>query len=148
MELEALMDKVSDQILHFLKAIEVRREKLLTLTNELMIAGAYYAFLSQTVGCSPYTIIGAENIREFLGIIFWNITITPKAGKPYNLYLDVLLDKDGWLITTEVWADSDNGGQDLIKEFSERRATNLEECWTQIDEAIEDLNTYKNMFKE
>ena len=142
------MDEASNQALILLTALEERREKLLTLANEFRIAGADNAFLSQGIGCRPFTINETQRTREVLGIIFWDISVTPGEGKPFNLDLSVLRDNDKWLVTTGVWSDGDDEGQDLIQGFPERYAATLEECWVQVDAAISDLFTCKKLLTE
>ena len=132
------MDQAGEAVARFLAAMQASREQLRPLCNELTRRGAKSAPMIFDLSARPYGIREAGKLREFCGSILLGVGAVPLDNRGMEFTVDVLWDNDRWTIQTEVWIDSDKGG-DLIRSFPERTATTLDECLKEIEAAIRDL---------
>ncbi|HLM60915.1 MAG TPA: hypothetical protein VK308_08935 [Pyrinomonadaceae bacterium] len=142
------MDTESKNVTRFLEAWQTSRERLGTvLRNELILKGAASATPFLVLSGRPFRIHDADSVREFSGSVALGVQAKPQTGEPVEFGIDILWDKTGWSITTEIYVECEEG-QKLLRSFPEKHTTNLDDCLVFLEAAISELLTCVNLIDE
>ena len=134
------MDTASENVIRFLEALQISRDRLIaTLWNSLSVRGDKPGAPFLVLSGRPFRVHDLEG-HEYVGSVSLGLRATPSERAPVDFTVEVLWDKRGWIVQTEVWVDSQNN-QDLLQRFPERRAETLNECLLHIEAAVSDLST-------
>jgi hypothetical protein len=126
-------------VIRFLEALQGFRTKLGELRTELIQKGAKNASVAFNLGI-PFRVHKANSLTSTLsGTVSLGVEVTPRTGAPRHFEITIRWDAETWYIDTEIWQDDRFQNQQLVRAFSQRRTTSLDQCIEYIDDAIDDL---------
>lgn len=133
------MNDDSKAVIRFLEALQGYRAELGELRNSLIQRGAKNAVVVFHFGI-PFRVHKANNPSSTLsGTVSLGFHVAPRAGEEKDFTIDIYWDANTWYIDTEIWVDDPDVNQRLVREFPQRRTPSLDECFSFISAAIDDL---------
>jgi len=133
------MNDDSKAVIRFLEALQGYRAELGELRNSLIQRGAKNAVVAFNLGI-PFRVHKANNpASTFSGTVSLGLHVTPLVGQAKDFGIDIHWDADAWYIDTEIWLGDSHVSQRLLRAFPQRRTASLDECFSFITAAIDDL---------
>jgi hypothetical protein len=139
------MDGASQDVAAFLGTLQDAMQRLGALWGHYLRRGTRPGRPILTLSGRPFTAHEAGNARQFAGCVTLALPVTGSDSKEYELTVDILWDERCWTISTEAWVEADDGGQRLLRQLTERSATDLGTCLVQVIAAIEDLVSFEDL---
>jgi hypothetical protein len=139
------MDEAGRNTTAFLESLQDAMRRLGEVWNHYQCRGTRphrpYLMLSDR----PFRVHEESAVREFDGSVAIGLGVRGTDGKDYQLAIDVLWDSERWTLMTQAWVDSDDGGQELLRELPERVASDTETCKRHLTEAVSDLLRFQDL---
>lgn len=139
------MDGPSQNVVSFLGTLQDAMGRLGNVWGHYLRRGARPARPFLTLSGSPFTIHEDGIIRQFAGCVVLGIPVTGSDSREYELTVEILWHDRCWTITTEAWVEADEGGQHLLRQLTERSATDLHTCSAHIIAAVDDLMSFEDL---
>jgi hypothetical protein len=139
------MDEASRNTTAFLGSLQDAMRKLADVSNHYQRRGARPDKPYLVLGARPFRVHDGPTVREFHGSLAIGLNVRGTDGRNYDLGIDVLWDATCWTLTTEAWVESDDGGEQLLRELPERNAPTLEACTRHLAEAVSDLIRFDDL---
>jgi hypothetical protein len=135
------MDEAGRNTTAFLESLQDAMRQLGEVWNHYQRGGARPGRPFLVLSGRPFRVHEKATVREFNG----SIAIGLHDGKEYELGIDVAWDSECWTLITEAWVESDNGGQQLLRELPQRVASDMESCKRHLTEAVADLIQFQDL---
>ena len=139
------MDEASRNTTAFLELLQDAMRHLAAVRNQLVRRGTRPGRSYLVLSGRPFRVHEQSIVREFHGSVAIGLHVTGTDGREYELGIDVLWDADRWTFLTDAWVESDDGGQQLLRELPERVATDLDSCKHHLTEAVSDLLSFQDL---
>jgi hypothetical protein len=139
------MDEAGRHATAFLESLQDAMRQLGEVWNHYQRRGTRPGRPYLVLSGRPFCVHEESAVREFHGSVAIGLHVRGTDGRKYELGIDVLWDSKGWTLMTDAWVESDDGGQQLLRELPERVASDSESCKHHLTEAVSDLLQFQDL---